>query len=70
MINYSVVESYEFSGKHTYPSMALTSAILLVLLLLLAVLYRSLAPRLTATVHHVNPGFREMELNNIPACGW
>ena len=43
-INISVVESYELTGRHTYFAMAIIAGFALVLLLLLAALYKNLAP--------------------------
>ena len=40
-----VVESYELTGRHTYFSMTINACSALVLLLLLAALYRNLAPK-------------------------
>ena len=72
---HSVVETYEASGKHTYPSMAVMSVMLLVLLLALAALYKNLAPKSVsynqtdASVRPVNPLYGHgMELTM--SAGW
>ena len=73
-IFHSVVETYEASGKHTYPSMAVMSVMLLVLLLALAALYKNLAPKSVsyqteASVQPVNPLYGHgMELTM--SAGW
>ena len=41
---HAVVESYELTGRHTYPSMAVTAGGSVVILICLVVLYKSLAP--------------------------
>ena len=45
LLSSAVVESYEAVGKHTYPSVTITAAYLLAMLILLCAFYRSLAPR-------------------------
>lgn len=46
---YAVVETYELSGKYTYISMAISSGCLVILLFLLAALYKELVPRSTSS---------------------
>ena len=45
----AVVETYELTGKHTYLSMAIIAGCVVIMLLLLAALYKELAPRSTST---------------------
>ena len=39
------MESYELTGRHTYPSMAVTAGGSVVILICLVALYKSLAPK-------------------------
>ena len=41
---FTVVESYDASGKHTYLAMAITAGCALILLLSLVILYKKLGP--------------------------
>ena len=74
----SVVEVYEISGKHTFLPMGIVAMYLLVLLLLLAVFYKELAPKSTADEgserYHVNATFgtseqdKGLSLNTMYIC--
>ena len=63
--SYAVVEMYELSGKHTYLSIAIVAGTLVIMLILLAALYKELAPRPTqsedSVEHHVTATFDAKE---------
>ena len=69
--SYAVVEMYELSGKHTYLSMAIVAGTLVIMLILLAALYKELAPRPTQSEdgveHHVTATFdtKEQEVTGM-----
>ena len=56
-----MVETYELIGKHTYLSMAIIAGCVMIVFLLLAALYKELAPRSTlregGLVYHVTATF-------------
>ena len=68
------METYELSGKHTYLSMSIITGSLVIMLLLLAALYKELAPRSTQNednvVYHVTATFDTKEQENTgTVCG-
>ena len=59
------METYELTGKHIYLSMAITAGCVVIMLLLLAALYKELAPRSTPIEgsfnYHVTASFDTTE---------
>ena len=65
MILNADVESYEQTGKHTFLPLIITMATFLIALVVLAALYKDLAPRNTTTEsepqHASNPSAQELQ---------
>ena len=58
------MKTYEVTGKHTYLPMGIVAVCLIVLLVLLAALYKELAPKSNvgkANRHHVSATFDTLE---------
>ena len=62
--HYQVVETYEWTGRHTYFPMGISAAISLILLVLLVILYKRLAPHNQRATEKIINATNEMTSSN------